>query len=180
MNLYLRLIWTLLRSWRLKPMSAYDTLELQMRVLPNDLDINGHMNNGRYLTVVDLALVEFFVRTGLARLMLKRGWKPMSGGTVVSFRRGLQPFTAYTLKFSMAGCQGPWNFMRYEFWQNGKLCAVGVMKGASVSRQGLVEASVAYQALGVPMPAGALPREVQHWLAAEAALMAETPALAAA
>jgi acyl-CoA thioesterase FadM len=25
-------------------------------VLPNDIDINGHMNNGRYMTIVDLML----------------------------------------------------------------------------------------------------------------------------
>lgn len=49
MNLYLRLLWTWLRA-RSKPAIAMgDTIELQLRVWPNDLDVNGHMNNGRYM-----------------------------------------------------------------------------------------------------------------------------------
>jgi acyl-CoA thioesterase FadM len=42
------------------------TLQRQFRVLPNDIDINGHMNNGRYLTMLDLRIVEYFIRVGLA------------------------------------------------------------------------------------------------------------------
>ena len=47
MNLYLRLLWTLLRSFRLPAIAMGDTLVRGLRVMPNDLDINGHMNNGR-------------------------------------------------------------------------------------------------------------------------------------
>jgi len=48
-NLYLRLLLTIFKAlWapRIKP---GDSIELRLRVLPNDLDLNGHMNNGRYL-----------------------------------------------------------------------------------------------------------------------------------
>lgn len=31
------------------------------------------MNNGRYLTLIDLMLVEYFVRNGFARVMLSKG-----------------------------------------------------------------------------------------------------------
>ena len=48
MNLYSRLFWTLLRSLRLPAIQFGDSLERSLRVLPNDIDINGHMNNGRY------------------------------------------------------------------------------------------------------------------------------------
>ena len=86
-----------------------------LRVLPNDLDINGHMNNGRYLTVVDLMLMEYFVRSGFARVMLREGWKPMSGGSFISYRRGLKPLQTYTLRFRLDACDGHWNYMRFEF-----------------------------------------------------------------
>ena len=45
MNLYLRLLWTLLRAWRSPRLVLGQTLERTLRVLPNDLDVNGHMNN---------------------------------------------------------------------------------------------------------------------------------------
>jgi hypothetical protein len=58
-----------------------DTVELTLRVLPTDLDLNGLMNNGRYLTLIDLALVTLFIRSGFARVCLSQGWRPMSGGS---------------------------------------------------------------------------------------------------
>ena len=49
MNLYLRLLLTLLRAWRGPRLEPGATLTRTLRVLPNDLDMYGHMNNGRYL-----------------------------------------------------------------------------------------------------------------------------------
>ncbi|CAG1018368.1 hypothetical protein BURC_03138 [Burkholderiaceae bacterium] len=172
MNLYLRLLWTLLRCWRMPRIGPADTLVRQWRVLPNDLDINGHMNNGRYLTVVDLMLIEYFVRSGFARVMLREGWKPMSGGSIISYRRGLRPLQTYELRFRLAACDEHWNYMRFEFASEGKVCAAGVMKGAAVGRGGFVPNAVSYGKLGMPLPEAPLPSPVTHWLAAERDVMA--------
>jgi acyl-CoA thioesterase FadM len=171
MNLYLRLLWTLLRGWRLSPLKPGDTLERQMRVLPNDLDINGHMNNGRYLTLIDLMLVEYFVRIGFAAVLLREGWRPMAGGSFISYRRGLQPFETYTLRFKIDGSDAAWNYMRFEFVSQGRVCAAGYMKGAAVGRAGLVSNAVSYAAMGIPLPSTALPQPVRDWLAAENGVM---------
>lgn len=167
MNLYLRLIWTLLRSRRLPRLEAGDTLERVLRVMPNDIDINGHMNNGRYLTVIDLMLVEYFVRTGFARVMLKRGWRPMSGGSFVTYRRGLKPLQRYTLRFRLDACDEHWNYMRFEFAAGDRVCAAGYMKGAAVGRAGLVTNAESYAAMGLPPHSAAIPAPVQSWLQAE-------------
>jgi acyl-CoA thioesterase FadM len=173
MNLYLRLIWTLLRGLRLPALEPGAWIERRLRVLPNDLDINGHMNNGRYLTIVDLMLVEYFVRTGFARAMLKAGWRPMSGGAFITYRKGLKPWQIYRLRFSLAGADGAWNYMRFEFLrEDGTLCAAGYMKGAAVGRRGLVPNSESYARMGRNFEAQPLPAAVQHWLAAETAVMA--------
>ncbi len=178
MNLYLRLLWTLLRSWRLPPIAFGEVLERSLRVLPNDLDINGHMNNGRYMTVVDLMLMEFFVRSGFARVMLRQGWRPMSGGALITYRKGLKPLQRYRLRFWHAGADQHWNYMRFEFLRaaDGALCAAGYMKGAAVGRQGLVPNARSFASLGLPFEPGALPEAVRHWLAAEGGVMAEAAA----
>src|SRR5438552_18715762 len=66
MNLYFRLLITILKALRAPRVTPGDTVELALRVLPTDLDLNGHMNNGRYLTLVDLGLVTVFIRSGFA------------------------------------------------------------------------------------------------------------------
>jgi acyl-CoA thioesterase FadM len=171
MNLYLRLILTLLRAWRLPRLQVGDTLERSLRVLPNDIDVNGHMNNGRYLTIIDLMLVEYFVRVGFAGTIIKKGWRPMSGGSIISYRRGLDPFQQYTVRYRIDACDANWNYMRYEFLSGGKLCAAGYMKGAVVGKEGFVPNATSYGAMGQTPLAGELPQAVQHWLTAEKELM---------
>ncbi|MEP6720429.1 MAG: thioesterase family protein [Variovorax sp.] len=171
MNLYLRLLMTLLRAWRAPRLTPGDTLERRLRVLPNDLDLNGHMNNGRYLTIIDLMLIEYFVRTGFARTMLRHGWRPMAGGSLISYRRGLQPFEGYTLRFRLDATDSHWNYMRFEFVKGDKVCAAGYMKGAAVARSGLVPNLESYAAMGLPLPTGELPVPVRDWIAAEQGVM---------
>ncbi len=72
MNLYLRLLLVWIRACRKSSIQIGDSIEIQLIVLPNDLDINGHMNNGRYMTIVDLALIEYMTRAGLTRLAWQR------------------------------------------------------------------------------------------------------------
>ena len=176
MNLYLRLLWTLLRGWRLPAVEPGDWIERSLRVLPNDLDINGHMNNGRYLTIVDLMLVEYFVRTGFARAMLGAGWRPMSGGAFITYRKAIKPWQRYRLRFVIAGADTAWNYMRFEFLrEDGTLCAAGYMKGACVGKSGLVPNAQWYARMGRVFSPVVLPEAVQHWLAAEAAAMTTTP-----
>ena len=173
MNLYLRLIWALLRAWRLPQVEPGQWIERQLRVLPNDLDINGHMNNGRYLTIVDLMIVEYFVRTGFARAALSSGWRPMSGGAFITYRKGLKPGQRYRLRFALAGADAQWNYMRFEFLrEDGTLCAAGYMKGAAVSARGLVPNVQSYARMGRSFVPAVLPEPVRHWLAAEAAVIA--------
>lgn len=76
MNLYLRLIWLLLTYPFKSRMGFTDALERKMRVMPGDLDINGHVNNGRYLTLVDLAIIEMFLRSGVLFKVFRHGGGP--------------------------------------------------------------------------------------------------------
>jgi acyl-CoA thioesterase FadM len=172
MNLYLRLLWTLLRAARLPKLAAGDVLERRLRVWPGDLDIIGHMNNARYLAVVDLMLVEFFVRTGIARAMMRASWRPMSGGSVVTYRKQLRPFQQYRLRFALQAADAHWNYMRFEFLRDdGAVCAAGIMKGAVVGRSGLVANAESYARSGHDFELRELPTPVEHWLAAERGIM---------
>jgi acyl-CoA thioesterase FadM len=173
-NLYFRLLWTLLRAWRLPKLVIGATLQREFRVMPNDLDINLHMNNGRYLTLIDLMLLEYFVRVGFMKALLKNSWRPMAGGSFITYRRGLEPFQIYTVRYRVDACDDNWNYMRFEFLNKDKVCAAGYMKGAVVGRKGLVSNAQSYAALGVSVPTSALPIAVNSWLSAEQNIM-QTP-----
>jgi acyl-CoA thioesterase FadM len=128
--------------------------------------------NGRYLTVVDLVLMEYFARIGFAKVLLKKSWRPMSGGSFITYRRGLAPFQSYRLRYRIDACNSHWNFMRFEFLDGDKVCASGYMKGAAVSRTGLVSTKETYAALGMEVLGTPLPLAVSEWLNAETSVMA--------
>ena len=131
------------------------------------------MNNGRYLAVIDLMIVEYFVRVGFASAIIKHGWRPMSGGSIVSYRRGLSPLQTYTLRFRIDACDAQWNYMRFEFSSGQRVCATGYMKGAVVGKNGFVSNAASYAALGQLMYAAALPTAVAHWLNAEREMVSQ-------
>jgi acyl-CoA thioesterase FadM len=174
MNLYLRLLWAAIRSWRLRRIEPGEWIERRMRVLPGDLDVNGHMNNGRYLTILDLLLVEYAGRTGLARAMFSAGWRPMAGGAFITYRKGLRSWQRYRLRYALTGADEIWNYMRFEFLRDdGALCATGYVKGAAVGPSGFVTTAEAFARMGQKLPQAPLPEPVRHWLAAEASAMSE-------
>lgn len=178
MNLYLRLLFTLLRALRGARLRPGDVVELELRVWPNDLDLNGHMNNGRYLTVVDLALATAFIRSGFARLCLRHGWRLTGGGSVVYFRRALTVFQRYTLRFAVVGWDEFWSYSRFEFIRDGQLCATGFVKGAAAAERGLVPSREIYGKLGYDAPSPAFPPDLEAWLAADRLLHARAKSAA--
>ena len=91
MNLWLRILWYLLRLHgepRLE--MPEDTSVVRFRVWPTDLDTSAHMNNGRYLTLMDLGRLDVMVRSGLWRPILRHKWTPIATAVMIRFRRELR------------------------------------------------------------------------------------------
>lgn len=167
MNLYLRLLWTILKALRGPRIGPGEVIELRLCVLPTDLDLNGHMNNGRYLTMVDLALATVFIRSGFARLCFARKWRPMGGGSIVYFRRGLTVFQRFTLRFTLTAWDEHWSYCRFEFVRDGQLHATGFVKGAAAGRGGLVRTAEVHAALGYDTAPPPMPADLRAWIAAD-------------
>jgi acyl-CoA thioesterase FadM len=98
MNLWLRLfVYALTCWWRPAIRLPAEPAVLRMRVSPLDLDTSLHMNNGRYLALMDLGRVELMVRSGLWRAVLREGWTPIASGVQIRFRRELRMFDRFDL-----------------------------------------------------------------------------------
>ena len=104
MNLWLRLIYVLFSSWRSTPLSRVADVSIcRGRVWPNDLDTSLHMNNGRYLTLLDHGRTDWTIRTGLLRATLKNGWLPVVTTATARFVREMRLWTRYRLETRVAG-----------------------------------------------------------------------------
>lgn len=99
MNLWFRLL-CLLMAYRFRPrLTVPDSVSrLSFRAWFSDLDINGHVNNGRYWTLFDLGRTDLILRSGLFKPVLKHKWTPIVGSGAIHFRRELRLFQPFILE----------------------------------------------------------------------------------
>jgi acyl-CoA thioesterase FadM len=168
MNLYFRLLWIIIRSLFKPRIDFSDEIVLNLRILPNDLDINRHLNNGRYLTILDFGSIDLFLRSGVLFRAIRNGFRPMIGGLIVTYRKGLSLFERYTLTMQIKAWDDRWNYFKFDFKKlNGQLSASGYFKGVLVSKNGLVPNNVADKIFGYKRGSCVLPPAVENWIKAE-------------
>ena len=136
MNLIFRMIGLLISSF-FKPRLPIKNSknELTLRVLPNDIDINFHMNNGRYLTICDLTRIDMFIRTGLAKTMLKEKWIPVISEHTMKYKKGLSLFQKYTVKMEITDWDEKAFKMIHTFIVGDRVVAEGTSQGVIVSKK---------------------------------------------
>lgn len=136
MNLYFRVIMVLVAGFLAKTKtSIMDVHALWFTVLPNDLDTNLHMNNGRYLTIMDLGRTDALLRSGLIKKVINEKWMPVIAGVSMIYRRSLAPFERYRLETKLIGWDDRWVYMEQCFIRkNGDLAAKGYVKAAFLKK----------------------------------------------
>ena len=82
MNLYFRLLALLFRLPWLPRKALLDESRLALRVWPTDCDLNLHLNDGRYVTLMGLGRLHLVTQIGLAGRILRERWRPITAGTV--------------------------------------------------------------------------------------------------
>jgi acyl-CoA thioesterase FadM len=93
-------IWLTLARWLLRErgLPPERVSRLQLRCWPWDLDMNFHMNNSRYLGLMDMGRWHLLLRTGTASEMWRRRWAPVAVRLEIDFRKSLAPFQRFTLE----------------------------------------------------------------------------------
>lgn len=105
-----------------------------MRVWPNDLDLFGHVNNGVYLTVMDLARMDMLLRSGQFKPIFKNGWYPVVAGETIRFYRSLKFWQAYTITTEVAGWDDKSIFLTQKFESRGELIASAVVNARFLAK----------------------------------------------
>jgi acyl-CoA thioesterase FadM len=125
------------------------TTQITLRVWPNDLDLNLHVNNGRYLALADIGRMHWFVRTGALALARRQNAFPVVGDAIAKFRRDLKVFQTFQLHTRLIGWDDKWGFIEHRFVCNGRVIGVVAVRGV-------------FKGPGGPLPPGALLAGVAH------------------
>lgn len=159
--------------WFRPPLGALEASVLTLRVWPTDLDLNGHMNNGRYLTLMDLGRIDLMLRNGIGRLALRRGWRPVIGSAMIRYRRSLEPFDRYGLVSRVLAWDDRWFFVEQRFERDGQAVAVAAVKGLMLSKGVRVPTGEVLRALGAEVESPPIPEAIRLWQAADLRLFGD-------
>jgi len=168
-----RLLRVLLRGLRAPRLGLLDTSEITLRVSLTDLDTNIHVNNGRFLTIMDLGRLDLTARTGLLPVAWRRRWRPVLASAMVRFRRELRPFERFTLRTRLLGWDDRWVFLRQDIVRSdGQIASMSVVKAIFLGPDGPVAPSELAVAGGIDATSPPLPDWLLDWVRSEDALAA--------
>lgn len=164
MNLVLRLLWVRLAAlWR-KRLGLWDEAVTPFRVAPTDLDILGHMNNGKYLSLMDLGRIDLMLRSGYWADFTKRGWYPVVAGQTITYLKSLNPGQRFELHTRLIGFHGRWSYVRQSFMVGDVVYAHAIVRARFLKKSGGAVHEDEIIALAGPLPADAIvPEWIVQW-----------------
>jgi acyl-CoA thioesterase FadM len=172
MSIWLRFFWVIIAGFFKKPLAMSGVSILRQRVWLDELDINVHMNNAKYLAVMDLGRTDWIVRTGAWRWMRYDKMSPVVGGAMIRYRRSLKLFQPYFLKTRLLGWDDRWLYVEQAMeCRDGALACLAVQRTGFTLRGKLVAPSDLARRLGQDASAMPAPDWTRGWGEAEAAFV---------
>lgn len=176
MNRLVRLLRVWLRARRAlrstppghRPSPLEDT-RTPLRVMPNDLDLLRHMNNGSYFTLMDIGRVDMTVRCGGQEQLSRHGWHAVVVGESIRFRRSLRLGERFELLTRVLGWDERVVYVEQSFERRSPSGAAEVVADAWVVARflrrtgGTVPASEVAAAFGAGVTSPELPADVVRW-----------------
>lgn len=136
MNLLFRMLWLSIRA-RFRPkLGLFDTAVTPFRVWPTDLDPLMHMNNGKYLSIMDLGRLDLMIRSGTWAKLKQLSWYPVVAGQTIAYYRSLNPGRRFDIHTRVLGLDDRWGFLEQSFVSGGVVCAKAVVRTRFLKRSG--------------------------------------------
>lgn len=162
---------TLLLFWRAPragrrgtPLGHYDVGRLPMRTLPTDLDLNRHMNNGVYLSVLDLGRFDLLIRNGIWDILTGRGWYPVVVSETITFRKSLTLWQRFVVETRVSGYDEKAVFVEQRIVVDGDIYAQAVIRARFLKKRGgTVSVDELIDAIGTVPPDLRLPEWQVRW-----------------
>jgi acyl-CoA thioesterase FadM len=172
MNLLFRLLKTLI-LYLLHPVrrGILEESVVRFRVWPNDLDTNLHMNNGRYLTLMDLGRLDLLLHNGAVRFVIRNKWYPVLAGTQIRYRRPLNLFQRFEIRTRIVTWDAKWVYLEQHILRQGDVALQAYLKGVFLGPRGSVPITELLGLMGVHESPPAMPAAMAAWLESEAKMI---------
>ena len=155
----LRLIRVVVKS-QFQEKLSFDTEytdSVNLIVLPQDIDPFMELNNGRYVTLLDLGRFSLGGKVNMASFLKRNNWSLTIVGTYNEYRFRLRLFQRFILKTKIIGYDEKWFYFFQKVERKGKTHMASVVKFAYTSKEGLVYPKEVISAMGIKYDPNNLP-----------------------
>ncbi len=129
MNLFFRFITLILKRLRVSnPIHPFSKCVTKFRVNAFDLDLNFHMNNGRYFSIMDLGRFDIMLQSNTFWTIIKQGYYPVVSSQSIRFKKSLGPFVDFDVISQIESWDERNLYMKQQFIKNNTLYAEGFVK----------------------------------------------------
>jgi acyl-CoA thioesterase FadM len=164
MNLFLRLLLLLLTAPFRPRCQLLGPTRKRYLVWPPDLDVLFHVNNGVYLSMLDVARVDLMLRSGLAAKLWRNGLYPVVAAETIRFRRSLQLFQVFEVETAVIGWDDKAFVIQHRFLRREELVAEAIVRARFLRRSGgTVSSQELLDLAGQTEPSPALPAWIEAW-----------------
>jgi acyl-CoA thioesterase FadM len=164
MNLFLRLLLLLLTAPFGPRCEILGPSRKRFIVWPPDLDVLWHVNNGVYLSMLDVARVDLLLRSGAAGRLRRAGYYPVVAAQTIRFRRSLKLLDRFEVETRIIGWDEKAFLIEHQFLRKGEIVAQAVVRSRFLKRQGgTVSSAELLELLGKAQPSPPLPVWVEAW-----------------
>jgi acyl-CoA thioesterase FadM len=143
---------------------ATESSTIKLRVLPTDLDVFNHMNNSRYLSMMDLGRLDLITRMGLTPLMYSKKWFPLVAKVQVQYKKPLNLFERYELTTRIVDLDEKWFYIEQVFSKGDDLIARGWLKGIVRGPKGNIPTQTVLDELRLPVGEVDVSEEFKNWM----------------
>ena len=168
MNLIWRFLWVILFSKFETPVHLFDESSIHFRVLPTDVDLLWHMNNGRYFSLMDLARLNFTIRNKIFPLLRKNKIYAVAASEMIRFKKSLDLFHRFEIKTKLLGWDNKFFYIAHYFKKQNKIYAISLVKGCFLHKKtGLLNPNHVLSLIGHLHTSPSLPEWVKNWQSAD-------------
>ncbi len=164
---YFRAILMMLAARSMPAMGPYDTHISHHRAWPWDTDLFGELNNGRILTLFELARWQAVIRLGFFKPFLKHKMAFPVAGVSVRYRRRIPVFQKYRIQTRWIGYDDKFTYAEQSMWQGDTCMNQLLLRAAIKDRKGAIPPVEGFKLLGIEIEHRDLPQWAQNWIDAE-------------
>ena len=161
-----RTIFHMIRSQLASQLALRDVGRVRLMVLPTDLDVLGHMNNGIYFSLMDLGRLDLLVRAGAWKKLSAVGFYPVMANETISFRKSLGQWQRFVLETRVVGVDDRAVYVEQRFTVDGEIYASAMTRARFLKKSGgTVSVAELAELLGHDVSGLTPPTWVSEWAA---------------